>query len=82
MLIVGKVETQKVPINLILPKENFGYPLPYHCMRCKSYMFSINRDIAAIWMGEGYPAKEIPKGMGWLEFYCRGCKRMYNFYLQ
>ena len=33
-------------------------------------------------MGEGYPEREIPKGLGWVEFYCHGCKRINNFYFQ
>lgn len=81
MLITGKIEFKRIPINLIIPSENLTYKVPYYCMRCKSYIFSINRDVAAIWMGEGYPEKEIPNGMGWINFYCHGCKREINFYL-
>jgi hypothetical protein len=33
-------------------------------------------------MGEGYPKREIPNGMGWVKFFCHGCKRDYNFYFQ
>lgn len=82
MLTLGKIEFTPAPINLIIPAGNFDSLLPYHCLRCKSYIFSVNRDVAAIWMGAGYPAKELPKGLGWVQFYCHGCKRIYNFYFQ
>jgi len=82
MLIQGKIEYKRIPVNIIINKENLDSKLPYYCIRCRSYIFSINRDIAVIFMGEGYPAREIPDHMGWIEFYCHGCKRNYNFYLQ
>lgn len=82
MLIQGKIEFKRVPVNLIIPKETLEFKLPYYCIRCKSYIFSINKDLAAIWMGEPYPEREIPNNMGWVEFYCHGCKRVYNFYFQ
>jgi hypothetical protein len=82
MLVVSKLEYAPQPVNLIIPRTNLGDLLPYNCIRCKSYIFSINRDVAAIWMGAPYPAKEIPNGMGWVKFYCQGCHRDYNFYFQ
>jgi len=82
MLLAGKIEFAPAPINLILPAAQLDMALPYNCLRCKTYMFSINRDTATIWMGEAYPPREIPKGMGWIQYYCKGCKRFYNLYLQ
>lgn len=82
MLIVAQREFKRVPVNLIISRENLDAKVPYYCMRCKSYIFSVNRDLAAIWMGEGYPEREIPNQMGWVSFYCHGCKRDYNFYFQ
>lgn len=82
MFIAVKQEIKRTPVNLIISKQVLDYKLPYYCVRCRSYIFSINKDLAAIWEGEGYPDKEIPNGMGWVNFYCHGCKRDYNFYFQ
>lgn len=75
-----QIEFKRIPVNIIISHENLPEAIPYYCIRCKSYIFSINRDTTAIWMGEGYPEREIPKGMGWVHFFCHGCKRDYNFY--
>lgn len=82
MFIAGRIEFGPEPINLIIPARTVEGLLPYNCIRCKSFLLNINRDVAAIWMGEGYPVREIPKGMGWVQLYCKGCKRFYNMWLQ
>lgn len=67
---------------VILTKQNLPQAVPYFCMRCRSRLFHVNRDILAMYVGEAYPAKEIPKGMGWIEIKCHGCEYIYNFYWQ
>lgn len=67
---------------IILTKQNLPQAIPYFCMRCRRMMFKVNRDILVMYMGEGYPEKEIPKGMGLLEHKCRGCQYVYTLYWQ
>lgn len=68
--------------SIILTEANLTQAIPYFCMRCRSRLFDINRDILALWMGENYPARQIPKDMGWLQHKCRGCQYVYNVYFQ
>lgn len=74
----------KLPINIILDATTMPYKTSYYCIKCRGYLLSTNKDITTLWMGEGYPEKEIPNGMGWIQVPCRGqnCKRTYNLYLQ
>jgi hypothetical protein len=69
-------------INIILSKQIVVQAIPYYCMRCKTRLFDINHDILALWMGQGYPAHEIPNNMGWVRHQCKGCKKEYNWYFQ
>lgn len=67
---------------IILTKQNLPEAIPYFCMRCRNRLFHVNRDILVMYLGNAYPGKEIPKGMGALEFKCRGCEYVYTFYWQ
>lgn len=67
---------------IILNKNNLPNEVPYFCMRCKSRLFHLNRDVVAIYQGEGYPEKEIPRNMGLVSIKCHGCESKYNFYYQ
>lgn len=67
---------------IILTKQNLPQAIPYYCMRCRNRMFDINRDIMALYLGPGYPAREIPRNMGMVEHKCRGCEYVYTFYFQ
>lgn len=70
------------PSVIILTKQNLPEGVPYYCMRCKTRMFDINRDIAVLFMGNDYPTRDIPKGMGFIKHKCRGCMHVYTFYFQ
>ena len=75
----------RIPVNMIIPSAKLEYKVPYYCMRCRGYLFSINKEIMTIWMGDGYPEREIPDNIGsWVLISCRGqgCKRTYNLYFQ
>lgn len=69
-------------INIIVSRVQLVHAVPYFCMRCKTRLFDINRDIVALWQGDGYPPLEIPSGMGWVKHQCKGCKKDYNWYIQ
>jgi hypothetical protein len=75
----------RVPINMIIPAEKLSHSLPYYCMRCRGYLFSVNKEIMTVWFGEGYPTREIPSNINsWVQITCRGqgCKRTFNLYFQ
>lgn len=67
---------------IILTKRNLPEAIPYFCMRCKSRLFHVNRDILVQYLGDAYPSRQIPKGMGLVEVKCHGCEYKYNFYFQ
>ena len=69
-------------VNFIVTQTNLPEAVPYFCMRCRSRLFHINREILVVWMGDNYPEKEIPKGMGFLEHKCKGCQMIYSMYWQ
>ena len=68
--------------NIILTAANMPQMVPYFCMRCRSRIHHLNRDILVVWQGDGYPDKEIPKNMGRVQVKCHGCETIYNFYFQ
>ena len=80
-MLIQHYEVTHIPINFVFSRESLPATVPYYCMRCKSYIFSVNREVVTVWMGEGFPEREIPNDMGWIRFFCQGCKRNYNFYL-
>lgn len=67
---------------IILTKVNLPEAVPYYCMRCRHKLFHINREVMVMWQGEGYPEREIPRGMGMAEIKCSGCPSKYTFYYQ
>jgi hypothetical protein len=67
---------------IILTEANLPKAVPYFCMRCRNRLFHVNRDILVMYLGDGYPEKEIPKNMGMVEIKCRGCEYKYSFYFQ
>ena len=69
-------------VNFILTQYNLPEAVPYFCMRCKNRLFHINREILVLWMGTGYPEREIPKNMGFIEHKCKGCEMVYSLYFQ
>jgi len=68
--------------SIILTKNNLANAVPYFCMRCRARLFHVNRDVVAVWQGEGYPEFEIPQNMGLVQKKCHGCETVYNFYFQ
>jgi hypothetical protein len=64
----------------ILSPINTVTEIPMYCFRCRSYLFTINREVLAISMGTAYPVSEIPRNMGWLKHKCHSCKFEYNMY--
>lgn len=69
-------------INIVMAPFNLPDSVPFYCIRCRTQLFRANRDILALWMGEGYPPLEIPRGMGWEQRKCHSCKTVWNFYWQ
>lgn len=69
-------------INIVLATQNIPVMAEYHCMRCTRMLFRSNRDMLVLWIGEGYPERQIPKGMGLIEHKCRGCSQVYNLYFE
>jgi hypothetical protein len=69
-------------INFVLGVENLPESVPFYCMRCRSQLWKMNRDILAVWMGDIYPPREIPRGMGWVSHKCHSCHVMINLYYQ
>lgn len=75
---------------VILSRQNLSHSIPYFCMKCSSKLFHVNRDILVVYLGEAYPEKEIPRGMGMVQIKCRGrirgtgepCDSVYSFYYQ
>lgn len=68
--------------NIIVSQHTLPELQDRRCMACGSLLFKSNRGILAIWMGEGYPARLIPLGMGWVSIKCRRCEMLYNLYYQ
>lgn len=69
-------------VSIVLSQINLPQAVPFYCMRCRSTLFTINRDILMVSIGTQYPAREIPKNMGWLDHRCHSCKTNYNLYWQ
>ena len=68
--------------NLILSRNTLTQAVPYFCIRCRSRLFHVNKDVMVVWQGEGYPEFEIPQNMGLVQNKCHGCETIYNFYFQ
>ncbi len=68
--------------SVILTRANLTEAVDYRCIRCGNLMFKINRDILALWMGQEFPARLIPLGMGWIEHRCKNCRFTYSVYFQ
>lgn len=68
--------------SLILTGANLATAVDYRCIHCGNKMFTINRNILALWLGQSYPAREIPLNMGWLQHKCKSCPAVYNIYWQ
>jgi hypothetical protein len=69
-------------LSFIISKQLVAQGVPYYCMRCRTHLFDLNGDVLIMWMGEGYPPKEVPLNMFWVSHRCRGCKKDYNIYFQ
>lgn len=70
------------PITVILSKDNALETVPYYCIHCNRYFFDMNRDAVVIYQGNGYPLKNIPYNMGFVNISCHRCKTNYTFYFQ
>lgn len=68
-------------INIFFAPSNLPNEIPLYCLRCRSQLFRVNREVVAVWTGEGYPARFIARGTGWIQIKCHSCKGIYNFYI-
>lgn len=68
--------------NVVLTRQTLPKLEDYRCIKDGTLLFKINRDLLSLWFGAGYPVREIPLGMGWVQHKCKNCQMMYNFYWQ